>query len=190
MKRTLIAILATGFLISPVFAAEAPVKPAGPPSTGLTLNDCLLILQATRDIDEHLIVLGTAPNQQLVKQSYQYTASPGFRMNFLAHNIRILTTIQQDAQAEQQKIHRDILAKIPQDKLADEVGKDGKPTGKKVQEIPAGSPEAAEYDEKLKTLTAAPCVADLAHFKETDLNLGVNDLPASALVNIEKIRDK
>jgi hypothetical protein len=177
MRRFFFTILFTA-AIGAAHAAEAPVpKPAGLPATNLTLNDCLLILQGLQAIDEHIVVVGKEPNQQLVKQSYEYGPG-GFRLNVLAHNIRVLTDLQQTAQAEQQKILRDILQKMP--------AKDGKPA----TEIPAGTEEAIEYDRKLKELTSAPCLADLTHFKEQDLKLDKNELPAAALANLEKIRDK
>jgi hypothetical protein len=158
-------------------AAEAPAqKPAGPPAS-MSINDCLLVLQGLNAIDEHMVVIGKSPNEQIVKQSYEYGPG-GFRLNVLAHNIRVLTAIQQDAQTEQQKILRDILNKMPP--------KDGKPA----VEIAAGTPEAIEYDKRLKELTAGPCLADLAHFKEPDLKLDKNELPGWALANLDKIRDK
>lgn len=162
--------------IGAAHAAEAPITEKKIPSS-MTINDCLLILQGMQAIDEHIVVVGKEPNQQLVKQSYEYGPG-GFRLNFLARNIRMLTDLQQTAQAEQQKILRDILNKMPQ--------KDGKaPT-----EIQPGTDEATEYDKRLRELTGAPCLADLAHFKESDLKLDKNELPGSALANLEKIRDK
>lgn len=172
--------LAAAITVLPMLAtaAEAPVKKdyVMPPTSSLSVKDCLEILQALTAIDQHVVIIGKEPNQQTVQQSYEYGGN--FRLNILAHNIHALTTLQQDAQAEQQRIFRDVIAKVPE--------KDGKPA----IEIPAGSSEAVEYDKRLRELTASPCLADLAHFKEPDLNLDKNGLPAWALANLEKIRDK
>lgn len=190
MKKLYLALTAAAVLLTPAIAkpAEAPVKKPEGIQSSVTINECLMILQALNNIDEHIVIVGKEPNQQLVKQSYEYGPG-GFRLNFLAHNIRILTTIQQDAQAEQQKILRDILAKMPPVALKD---KDGKETGdtKPAFEIQPNTPEAIEYDKKLKELTAAPCLADLTHFREGDLKLEKNELPASSLSSLDKIRDK
>lgn len=183
----LFAVVMLSSLAYAAFGAEAPVeKPVGPPAS-MTINDCLLVLQGLQAIDEHIVIIGNAPNQQTVKQSYEYGGN--FRMNFLAHNIRVLTAVQQDAQAEQQKILRNILAKMPP---VQEKDKEGKPTNKEhpATEISAGTPEAVEYDKRLKELTGAPCLTDLTHFKDSDLKLDKNELPGWALANLEKIRDK
>jgi hypothetical protein len=178
MKKLLLAA-AIALLPLHAAAAEAPVKKdfVMPPSSGgITIKECLEILQGLNAIDQHIVIIGKAPNQQTVQQSYEYGGN--FRINVLAHNIHALSALQQDAQAEQQRILRGILAKMPE--------KDGKPA----TEIPTGTPEAADYDKQLRELTSAPCLADLVHFKEPDLNLDQNGLPAWALSNIEKIRDK
>jgi hypothetical protein len=176
MRHLFFTILFTA-VIGAASAAEAPVQKPAAPQSSLTLNDCLLILQGLQAIDEHIVIIGKEPNQQLVKQSYEYGPG-GFRLNFLAHNIRVLTDLQQTAQAEQQKILRDILAKMPP--------KDDKPA----TEIPPGTPDALEYDRRLRELTGAPCIAELTHFREHDLKLEKNELPGSALANLDKIRDK
>jgi hypothetical protein len=173
MKRMFfgaVIIAITAFSIAAAFSAE-------PPKLTLTINECLLALQGFNAIDEHLIVIGEKPHEQTVKQSYEYGPG-GFRINVLAHNIHALTQVQQDAQAEQQKIFRDILAKMPP------------VNGKPAAEIPAGTPEAMEYDAKLRDLTSAPCTADLVHFRDADLHLDKNELPAWALSNLEKLHDK
>ena len=186
MKRILFAAAIAAF---PTFAiaAEAPVHAKPGPMSTMTINECLLVLQALNAIDQHIVIIGTPPNQQTVQQSYEYGGN--FRLNVLAHNVHALSALQQDAQGEQQKILRDILAKMPPVKEKD---KDGKETGteKPATEIPANTAEAVEYDKRLKELTAAPCLADLTHFKDADLNLDKNQLPVWALSNLEKIRDK
>lgn len=186
MKRIL---LAAAIAILPIVAtaAEAPVQSKPGPSSSMTINECLLVLQALTAIDQHIVIIGNAPNQQTVQQSYEYGGN--FRLNVLAHNVHALTALQQDAQSEQQKTLRDILAKMPPVKEKD---KDGKETGaeKPATEIPANTPEAIEYDKRLKELVTAPCLADLIHFKDADLNLDKNQLPIWALSNLEKIRDK
>lgn len=179
MRRFFLTILFMA-ACAPAIAAEAPVKTeAALPSTGMTLNDCLLILQGLNAIDEHIVLFGKPGEQQTIKLAYEY-GSGTFRAA-LGSNIRILTTLQQGAQADQQKILLEVFK-----------GKGGTPPDKD-----ASSEEKAEfakqsiaYDKQLKELTAAPCAVQLTRIKVSDLKLEKNELPASALANLDKILDK
>lgn len=158
--------------ISPAIATaqQAPVKSSPPTAaSSLTINDCLLILSGLNAIDQHDVVVGNKPNEQVYKQSYEY-GSGSFRIA-LARNIGVLTVIQQAAQAAQQRIFGEVA--------------------KGATKIEPGTPEAIEYDKRLKELTGAPCSADIVRIKDSELmKVERNELPAWALSNLEKIRDK
>lgn len=142
----------------------------------ITINDCLLILQGLTAIDQHQVIIGKSPNEQVVTQSYQYD-SGAFR-GAIAHNISVLTPIQTAAQTAQRAIETEIRQKIPP--------KDGH-----LAAIEPGSIEAFEYDRRLRELIDAPCKADLVRLRDSDLfKFPGNELPASAVANLEKIRDK
>lgn len=153
----------------PAIAQQAPVKTTGLLDTGLTINDCLLILQGMNAIDQREVVVQAGkPNEQVVRQSYEY--GNGALRLAISRNISVLTGVQRDAQAAQQRIFVEVVKGAP--------------------DIKPGTPEAIEYDRQLRELTSKPCQVDLVRIKDADLKLDRNEIPAAVLSNLDKIRER
>lgn len=185
MKRTLI-ILATLALAGTAAAAQAPVKQAdGPPQAGLTINDCLMILNGLTKLDEQrdVVVNRGKPNEQVVKEYYDFPA--GVQLD-VSHNIALLTAVQREAQPTQQRIFYQIVRATP----ATPSTKPGEPPVP-ASSITPGSPQEEEFNAKMRELTDKPCSAQLARLRASDLLAdGKNKIPTGTLALIDKILDR
>jgi hypothetical protein len=163
-------------LATPAPAAEAPVKQDSPIETGLSIKDCLMVLQGLTEMDQ--IERRTKP--------FEF-ARGGMRLD-ISHDIAVLTAVQAEAQPAQQKIFFQVVRTLP-DEVVPAAG-DKPATTKPATSIPNGTPEAAEYDRLLTELTARPCHANLARINASDLNLDKNPIPVGILAAIDKILDR
>lgn len=169
MKRLfLTAAIAAAMLTAPAMAEQAKVKtdPEGAFVTGLTVNDCLVVLSGLTQMDQ---VERTKP--------FDFPRG-GVRLD-IAHNMAVLTAVQNDAQPAQQKIFNQVLKTVP-------AGADGK-TAVVIQ---PGTDAALEYDRLLRELTAKPCRATITRLKVDDLNLDKNQLSLGVLSAIDRILDR
>jgi hypothetical protein len=170
MKRTILAAAVCLSSVSASTGAQAPVKQEpGLPSSGLTINDCLLILQGLNSLDGRQVVVNAGKsNEQVVLQAYEF-GNAKLRLD-IAHDLAILSAVQKDSQAVQQKIFLEV--------------------GKGSPDIKPGTPELLDYNNQLKDLMARPCLADVSRIKAGDLKLDKNDIPGSVLAAIDKILDR
>lgn len=178
MKRILIAALACTLTLS-ASAAQAPVKPElGLPATGLTINDCLLILNGLNALDERKVILRQGKPDEAVERVPFEFAKGGLRLD-ISHNIAVLSAIQREAQPAQQKIFYEVLRSVPE-----------KSPGVPATEIAPGTPAGAEYDRQMKELAARPCSAQLTRINAGDLNLDKNQIPVGVLALLDKVLDR
>lgn len=158
-----------------VIAQMAPV-PKSVPESGLTINDCLLILQGLERMDEkRTIVLNRGkPNESSVQEAYEFP-KVGVLLD-IAHNIALLNGVKRDAQPVQQKIFFQILKTVPEPK-----------PGTPATAIPAGTSQEEEYNLKMFEMTSKPCRVQLTRINAPDLPAS---LPVSVLALIDQILDR
>lgn len=143
-------------------------KPAAPPPSTLTVNDCLVILQGLNGLDLHQVVVNQGkPNEQVAMIPFEF-GSARLRLT-IGHNLAELGAVQRDAQAAQQKIQA-------------EIGKGG--------EIKPGTPANLELDRQVRDLLTQPCRASIDHIQGADLKLDKNEIPGSVLGALDKILDR
>lgn len=161
MKFFLTLVAAYSLLNGTPLLAEEPAP--------ITINDCLTILSGLNSLDGRMVVVNAGkPSEQVINQAYEF--NNGALRGDIADNIAALTIVQRTAQEAQGKITLDIAKGDP--------------------EIKPGTPKALEYDRQLRELVARPCGIPLKRVKTSDLKLDRNEIPASVLAAIDKIRDK
>jgi len=182
MRGFIFTTVAVAMIAAPAVCAQGPEQPkatphnldkaspaaSGTPEAGLSINDCLIILQGLNGLDLHQVVLNQGkPNEQIANLPYEF-GSARLRLD-IGRNIAELGAVQRAAQATQEKITA-------------EIGKG--------EEIKPGSKEATERDNQIRELLNQPCRAHLEHIKAEQLRLEKNEIPSSILAALDKILDR
>lgn len=176
-----IVLIAGALALSQVaFAAEAPVKQdTMPKPAGMTIAECTTVLAGLEALDGYQTVINEGkPNVQVVARSYVF--GNGTLRADIAHDISALRDVRHTAQEAQQAIFRE-LAKGATEILQTVADQAGKEHPNQVY---------AEYVRELNEATDKPCLAILTRINLKDLKLEVNEIPGSALSNIDKILDR
>lgn len=150
-------------------AALIPLQAHAQTTAPLTINDCLVILSGLNALDGHQVIVNAGKaNESTLQLPYEF--GNGALRGDIADNIAALTIVQRTSQDAQSKIFYDVA--------------------KGETEIKPGTQQGIEYDKQLRELTARPCSAQLKKIKTSDLKLDKNEIPASVLAALDKIRDK
>lgn len=171
MRRFFFTILFTT-AIAPAFAAEAPVQkePVTAGEKGMTIQDCLGILGGLNALDAgyRYIVAQGKPTESAETVRFKLPAKV---RDAMSHDLFVLGQVQQEAQAANRRIQIEIM-------------------GTSSEPIKPGSKENMTLDARLTEYTARPCTVALDHIRDADLDLEHNDISASILSLLTKIRDK
>jgi len=151
-------------------AQVAPVKPA-PVEPGaadkLTIRECLGVLAGLQALDGRKVIVAQGrPNESVEIIPYSLA---GKVRDAISHNIFVLQTVQQEAQAANRRVQV-------------EVGKGST--------IAPGSKEVIDLDARMNEYLDRPCKVELDHVRDEDLALDKNDIPPTVLAAIFKIRDR
>jgi len=161
------------FAISaPAFAAEAPVQkePVTAGEKGMTIADCLGILGGVNALDGGTRVIIGAGKPTESAETIRFKLPAKVR-DAMSHDLFVLGQVQQEAQAANRRIQIEIM-------------------GTSSEPIKPGSKENMTLDARLTEYTARPCTVALDHIRDADLDLEHNDISASILSLLTKIRDK
>lgn len=162
--------LAAGFafgLAFLFFLAAAAAQPAPPEKSALSLRECLGILNGLQQLDGRKVVVAQGrPNESVEIIPY---ALRGSVRDAISHNIFVLQSVQQEAQAANRRIQAEV--------------------GRGVTIAP-GSAEAIELDARMNDYLERPCKVELDRIADGDLALDKNDIPPTVLAALFKIRDR
>jgi len=171
MNKTTIAAALVLAIITPALSAEAPAAqtPEPPrtttviPKPQFTLNECMTIQRGLKVVGDGNYKFGNGALRGIFGQDQ-------------ARLQEVATEIDQ----ARQKIFAEIAKGAPEIKptIQDENKKD------------QPNPDFVEYNKQLMALGESPCHATLIHFKRDDLKLDVNEIPGSALADVDRIMDK
>lgn len=178
MRRLIFTAITASLLASASFAkaADSPSAPTAPRLSvlpeptppGLTINDCLILLQGLNGLDLHQVVLNAGkPNESIAQLPYDFQNAT-MRLK-IGRNIAELGAVQREAQAVQEKITAEVS---------------------KGEELKPGSKEMAIRDGQIRDLLNQPCRAHLERFNASDLRLDRNEIPSSILAALDKILDQ
>lgn len=171
MRTQYLAALAC-LVATSTFAAEATVQkePVTAGESGMTISDCLSILGGINALDAgyRYIVAQGKPSESAETIKFKL---PSKVRDAMSHNLFVLGQVQQEAQANNRRVQLEIIGTNP-------------------DPIKPGSKENLIFDQRMTEYTARPCTVALDHIRDTDLDLDHNDIPASVLSLLTKIRDK
>jgi hypothetical protein len=173
MRRLFFTILSTtAILIGPAFGAEAPVQkpPVTAGEAGMTIQDCLGILTGLNMLDAGARVIVSAGKPTEAAETIRFKLPAKVR-DAMSHDIFVLGQVQQEGQANNRRVQLEIMGASP-------------------DPIKPGSKENMVFDQRMSEYTARPCTVALDHIRDADLDLEHNDVPASVLSLLSKIRDK
>ena len=159
------------FLIASSFASEVPVKKEMTVGeAGMTIQDCLGILVGLNalDVGARKIVAEGKPTES--GETIRFKLPPKVR-DAMSHNLFVLSQVQQEAQAANRRVQLEIMETNS-------------------EPIKPGTKENMTFDARMTEYTARPCTVALDHIRDADLDLDHNDISASVLSLLTKIRDK
>jgi hypothetical protein len=170
VRNILLAATLALAIIAPAFSAEAPpAQTPEPPRTAtvipkpqFTLNECMTIQRGLKALDGN------------------YKFGNGALRGTLGQNQARLQEVATEIDQARQKIFAEIAKGAPEIK----------PTIQDENKKEQPNPDFVEYNKQLMALGESPCHATLIHFKRDDLKLDVNEIPGSALADVDRIMDK
>lgn len=167
----LLATIALALLARHAMAEGPPVKKDATPVVAvLTINDCLLILQALNELDAgyRYVVAAGKPTESV--ETLRFKFPPKVR-DAISHDIFALGTIQMEGQSANRRAQLEVI-------------------GSGSDPIKPGSKQAIQFDQRMADYTARPCAVPLDHFRKADLDLDKNDVPGSVLARLRPITDE
>jgi hypothetical protein len=178
MKKTLLiatAVTAAVFFVLAAFPSWADGLPKSTadavPITGLKISDCLGILAGLTQLDtggnRHIIAEGK-PDEKIETLRFKL---PGKTRDAMSHDLFVLGQVQQEVNAANRRTQLDLM-------------------GDSQEPLKPGSKQNMIFDQRMTEYTARPCTVQLDHINDADLDLEHNDISASTLSLLTKIRDK
>lgn len=145
----------------------AGISPAIAEEVPMTIADCLGVLAGLQALDAgaRVIVAQGKPTESVETIRFKFPAKV---RDAISHNLFVLGQVQQEAQAANRRAQMEVSNGA----------------------IKPGSRENIEFDARMADYIARPCRAELDHIRDADLDLDRNDVPASALALLTRIRDR
>jgi hypothetical protein len=145
----------------------AGISPAIADEVPMTISDCLGVLAGLQALDAgaRVIVAQGKPTESVETIRFKFPAKV---RDAISHNLFVLGQVQQEAQAANRRAQMEVSR----------------------GDIKPGSRENIEFDARMADYVARPCRAELDHIRDADLDLDRNDVPASTLALLTRIRDR
>jgi hypothetical protein len=172
MKKLAIATVITAavFLALAAFPSWAADPPPAADASKLTIADCMGILVGLNQLDAggRRVIADGKPNESIETLHFKL---PGKVRDAMSHDLYVLGQVQQEVNQANRRTQLEIMGDSP-------------------DPIKPGSKQNMVFDARMTEYTGRPCTAELDRIHDADLDLEHNDIPASTLSLLTKIRDK